>query len=199
MPYNAAGLSIDLNTCTLTCTDSVQFPQVILNPQVQINGTLSCTAGIGISGGNLMVNNQITTPCTGGSATDLQLNPTGGVRVIGNKTLYCNAISQNDTNTDLYLTAGGTNQNVVISPAGTGQVQVLAGKTLSADNIVSKSVSVNGTVTVNGNVVAAKLLPYDTAGLTIDLNNCLLTCTDAVANPQIIMSSPVLANILTVI
>ena len=65
-------------------------------------------------------------------------------------------------------------------------------KTLSADNIVSKGLS------VNGNVTAAKLQPYDTAGLIIDLNACTLTCTDAVTSPQIIMSSPVLANILTV-
>ena len=77
-------MTINLDTCTLTCADSVANPQVIINPQVQINGTLSCTAGIGISGGNLMVNNQITTPYSG-SATDLQLNPSGGVRVIGNK------------------------------------------------------------------------------------------------------------------
>ena len=136
LPYDAAGLTINLHTCTLSCADSIQSPQIIINPQVQINGTLSCTSGISITGGNIMVNNQVTTPYIG-SATDLQLNPSGNVRVIGNKTLFCNAISQNDTNTDLYLTAGGTNQNVVISPAGTGQVQILTGKTLSADNIKS--------------------------------------------------------------
>ena len=175
----------------MTCADSVANPQIIINPQVLINGTLSCAAGMSLSGGDLMVWSKITTPYVG-SATDLQLYPTGNVRVMGNKTLFCNAISQNDTNTDLYLTAGGTNQNVVLSPAGTGQVQVLTGKTLSADNIVSKGLS------VNGNVIAAKLQPYDTAGLVIDLNACTMTCTDAVPNPQIIMSSPVLANILTV-
>ena len=191
MPYDAAGLTINLDTCTLTCADSIANPQIIINPQLQVNGTIACTAGMSLSGGDLIVWSKITTPYVG-SATDLQLYPTGNVRVMGNKTLFCNAISQNDTNTDLYLTAGGTNQNVVLSPAGTGQVQVLTGKTLSADNIVSKGLS------VNGNVTAARLQPYDTAGLVIDLNACTITCTDAVSNPQIIMSSPVLANILTI-
>ena len=155
LPYDAAGLSINLDTCTLTCADSVQFPQVIINPQLLLNGTLNCMAGASISG-NIMINNEVTTPYNV-TATDLKLNSTGNVRVIGNKTLFSNTISQNDTNTDLYSTAGGTNQNVVISPAGTGQVQVLAGKTFLADNIVSKSISVNGTISVNGNVVAASL------------------------------------------
>ena len=190
LPYDQNGLTINLDTCTLTCADTVQYPQVIINPQLLLNGTLNCMAGASISG-NIMINNEVTTPYNV-TATDLKLNPTGNVRVIGNKTLFCNAISQNDTNTDLYLTAGGTNQNVVISPAGTGQVQVLAGKTLLSDNIVSKG------ITVNGNVTAASLLPYDTAGLNINLNTCTLTCNDAVTDPKIIMSSPVLANILTV-
>ena len=149
LPNDLAGLQINLDTCTLTCADSVQFPQIIINPQLQVNGTLACTAGMSLSGGDLMVWSKITTPYAG-SATDLQLNPSGNVRVIGNKTLFCNAISQNDTNTDLYLTAGGTNQNVVLSPAGTGQVQVLTGKTLSADNIVTKTVTVNGTTSISG-------------------------------------------------
>ena len=130
-PYDGAGLSINLNTCTLTCADSIANPQIIINPQLQVNGTLSCTAGMSLSGGDLMVWSKITTPYVG-SATDLQLYPTGNVRVMGNKTLFCNAISQNDTNADLYLTAGGTNQNVVLSPAGTGQVQVLTGKCSNA-------------------------------------------------------------------
>ena len=190
LPYDLAGLSINLDTCVLTCADNVPSPMITINPQLLVNGTLNCMAGASFSG-NVMINNEVTTPYNV-TATDLKLNPTGNVRVIGNKTLFCNAISQNDTNTDLYLTAGGTNQNVVISPAGTGQVQVLAGKTLSADAIVSKG------ITVNGNVTAARLQPYDAAGLNIDLNACTLTCTDAVPNPQIIMSSPVLANILTV-
>ena len=194
-PYDGAGLTINLNTCTITCTitcaDNVTNPALIVNPALQLNGTLACTAGMSLSGGDLMVWSKITTPYSG-SATDLQLNPSGNVRVIGNKTLFCNAISQNDTNTDLYLTAGGTNQNVVISPAGMGQVQVLTGKTLSADNIVSKTIS------NNGNIVAVSLSPYDTAGLNINLNTCTLTCNHPVPNPQIIMSSPVLANVLTV-
>ena len=197
LPYDAAGLQINLDTCTMTCADSIANPQIIINPQLQVNGTLACTAGMSLSGGDLIVWSKITTPYVG-STTDLQLNPTGNVRVIGNKTLFCNAISQNDTNTDLYRTAGGTNQNVVISPAGTGQVKVLTGKTLSADNIVSKTITVNGTTSISGVLTVGSMVPYDFAGLNINLNTCTMTCTDAVANPQIIMSSPVLANILTV-
>ena len=53
------------------------------------------------------------------------------------------------------------------------------GLTLTVDNLVAKSVTNNGIIT------AHKLLPYDDHGLTIDHDNCTLTCADTGQDPRI--------------
>ena len=56
------------------------------------------------------------------------------------------------------------------------------GRTLTVDNIIAQNVTNNGTITVH------RLIPYDAAGLTINLDTCTLSYADSVADPQILIN-----------
>ena len=119
-PYDLAGLTINLDTCTMTCADSVPNPQVSIFPALNCYGTISGTAGLAIAG-DFIISGMITTP-TIIVPIDLTLKPSGDVRVFSGKTLFCDTISQNNTNNDLAITAVGTNKNINLNPSGTGRV-----------------------------------------------------------------------------
>ena len=120
LPYDANGLTINLDTCTMTCADTVTDPRVNIYPGLNCFGAITGSAGLALTG-DLVLNNMITTP-TLIVPIDLTLKPSGDVRIFSGKTLFCDTISQNNTNNDLAITAVGTNKNIRITPSGTGRI-----------------------------------------------------------------------------
>ena len=125
LPYDANGLTINLDTCTMTCADSVANPRINIYPGLNCFGAITGSAGITLTG-DLVLNNMITTP-TLIVPIDLTLKPSGDVRVFSGKTLFCDTLSQSDTNSNFNITAVGTNKNIRITPSGTARTYFSGG------------------------------------------------------------------------
>ena len=119
LPYDANGLTINLDTCTMTCADTVTDPRVNIYPGLNCFGAITGSAGMTLTG-DLILNGMITTPSLI-VPIDLTLKPSGDVRVFSGKTLFCDTLSQNNTNSNFNITAVGTNKNININPSGTGR------------------------------------------------------------------------------
>ena len=119
LPYDANGLTINLDTCTMTCADTVTDPRVNIYPGLNCFGAITGSAGMTLTG-ELSLNSTIITPSLI-VPIDLTLKPSGDVRVFSGKTLFCDTLSQNNTNSNFNITAVGTNKNINISPSGTGR------------------------------------------------------------------------------
>ena len=119
LPYDANGLTINLDTCTMTCADTVTDPRVNIYPGLNCFGAITGSAGM-ILTGELSLNSTIITPSLL-IPIDLTLKPSGDVRIFSGKTLFCDILSQNDNNRDFNITAVGTNKNIRITPSGTSR------------------------------------------------------------------------------
>ena len=119
LPIDTSGLTINLDTCTMSCADSVANPSI--NIQTELNCTRGITAAAGMTlTGELNLNSTIITPSLI-VPIDLTLKPSGDVRVFNGKTLFCDTISQSNTSINFTITALGTNRNININPSGTGR------------------------------------------------------------------------------
>ena len=125
LPYDTTGLTINLDTCTMTCADTVTDPRVNIYPGLNCYGAITGSAGLALTG-DLVLNNMITTP-TLIVPIDLTLKPSGDVRIFSGKTLFCDILSQNNTNSNFNITAVGTNKNINIFPSGTGRTYFSGG------------------------------------------------------------------------
>ena len=119
LPYDANGLTINLDTCTMTCADTVTDPRVNIYPGLNCFGAITGSAGMTLTG-ELSLNSTIITPSLI-VPIDLTLKPSGDVRVFSGKTLFCDTLSQSDTNSNFNITAIGTNKNIRITPSGTAR------------------------------------------------------------------------------
>ena len=119
LPIDTAGLTINLDTCTMSCADSVANPRINMQTELNCSRAITGSAGMTLTG-ELSLNSIIITPSLI-VPIDLTLKPSGDVRVFSGKTLFCDTLSQNNTNSNFNITAVGTNKNINISPSGTGR------------------------------------------------------------------------------
>ena len=119
LPIDTTGLTINLDTCTMSCADSVANPRINIQTELNCSRAITGSAGMTLTG-ELSLNSTIITPSLI-VPIDLTLKPSGDVRVFSGKTLFCDILSQNDTNRKFNITAIGTNKNIRITPSGTGR------------------------------------------------------------------------------
>jgi filamentous hemagglutinin len=117
------------------------------------------TGGIVSATGNISGGNLSGTNITGTLLTNAQPNITS-TGVLNDLTVANTILAdgiQSRTGTDFYVSANGTNKNVVLAPTGSGNVTTLANISASGA-VIGSGIQTSGVVSATGNVIGGNIL-----------------------------------------